>query len=344
MAAYELSLFFKLTSRSILNTVDDKNNYYKYYMRKVILMKDDIIRKSYIAAFDVADKGLRDLIIINTKCLVDDNTQRFVYMDNNRLKDELIYYKYYGETPSYKNILNILLPIILSNTNIQKSEEVVIDLIQKYVKYFKREEYLFEYILSAVVYNNVIHKIIEDKNIKYQELLQNIKQRIIGFSISLDKMKTIKFQMARIKAIQEIDKYIDLKIEDYNDDKIVCSILNILYDIYIENREVENDGVLSMKKAILSILGNEENPNIDNIDFVLSMSQYIIKLRKYKINKKIYDKNADPRNLISLEAGDTALDPILNQITIVSKNFSNNILHINIKSKSGIYELKFKKS
>ncbi len=307
-------------------------------------MKDDIIRKSYIAAFDVADKGLRDLIIINTKCLVDDNTQRFVYMDNNRLKDELIYYKYYGETPSYKNILNILLPIILSNTNIQKSEEVVIDLIQKYVKYFKREEYLFEYILSAVVYNNVIHKIIEDKNIKYQELLQNIKQRIIGFSISLDKMKTIKFQMARIKAIQEIDKYIDLKIEDYNDDKIVCSILNILYDIYIENREAENDGVLSMKKAILSILGNEENPNIDNIDFVLSMSQYIIKLRKYKINKKIYDKNADPRNLISLEAGDTALDPILNQITIVSKNFSNNILHINIKSKSGIYELKFKKS
>jgi len=82
-------------------------------MRKVILMKDDIIRKSYIAAFDVADKGLRDLIIINTKCLVDDNTQRFVYMDNNRLKDELIYYRYYGEIPSYKNILNILLPIII---------------------------------------------------------------------------------------------------------------------------------------------------------------------------------------------------------------------------------------
>jgi hypothetical protein len=307
-------------------------------------MKDDIIRKAYIGAFDIADKGLRDLIIINTKCLVDDNTQRFVYMDNNRLKDELIYYKYYGETPSYKNILNILLPVILSNTNMQKSEEVVIDLIQKYVKYFKREEYLFEYILSAVIYNNVIHKIIEDKNIKYQELLQDIKQTIIGFSISLDKMNTIKFQMARIKAIQEIDKYIDLKIQDYSDDKIACSILNILYDIYIENREIENDGVLSIKKSILSILGNEGNPSTDNIDFVLSMSQYIIKLRKYKINKKNYDKNADPRNLISLEAGDTALDPILNQITIVSKNFSNNILHINIKSKSGIYELKFKKS
>ncbi|HSQ89188.1 hypothetical protein [Romboutsia sp.] len=307
-------------------------------------MKDDIIRKSYIAAFDIGDKCLKDLIIINTKCLIDDNTQRCVYVDNNRLKDELIYYRYYGEKPVYNNILNILLPIILSNTNIQKSEDVTVDLIQKYVRYLKREDNLFEYILSAVVYNNIIHKIIEDKNIKYENLLQDIKQRIIGFSINLDKINTIKFQMARIKAIQEIDKYIDLKIEDYNDNKIVCSMLNILYDIYIENREVKNDGILSIKKSILSILGEQENLNIDNIDFILSMSQYIIKLRKYKINKENYDKNADPRNLISFEAGDTALDPILNQITIVSKNFSNNILHINIKSKSGIYELKFKKS
>lgn len=307
-------------------------------------MKDDIIKKSYIGAFDIGDKYLKDLIIINTKCLIDDNIQRCVYVDNNRLKDELIYYRYYGEMPPYNNILNILLPIILSNTNIQKSEDIVVDLIQKYVRYLKREEYLFEYILSAVVYNNIIHKIIEDKNIKYEDLLQGIKQRIIGFSINLDKMNTIKFQMARIKAIQEIDKYIDFKIEDYDDNKIVCSMLNILYDIYIEYREIENNGILSIKKSILSILGEQENLNIDNIDFILSMSQYIIKLRKYKINKKIYDKNSDPRNLISLETGDTALDPILNQITIVSKNFSNNILHINIKSKSGIYELKFKKS
>ncbi|MPM47152.1 hypothetical protein SDC9_93860 [bioreactor metagenome] len=74
------------------------------------------------------------------------------------------------------------------------------------------------------------------------------------------------------------------------------------------------------------------------------MSEYIIKLRKYKINKKIYDKKADPRSLIKLETGESALDPIFNQITIVSKNFNNNILNMTIKAKSGIYELKFRKS
>ncbi|MEG1312144.1 MAG: hypothetical protein RSD47_09080, partial [Romboutsia sp.] len=139
------------------------------------------------------------------------------------------------------------------------------------------------------------------------------------------------------------DKYMELKIEEYNDNKIVNSLLNILYDVYIEDREVPNDGIESIKKSILSILGNEKNSHIDNIDFILSMSEYIYKLRTYKINKKMYDKNVDPRNLISLNEGDTVVDPILNQITVVSKDFSENILKLGIKSKSGIYSLKFKK-
>ena len=64
----------------------------------------------------------------------------------------------------------------------------------------------------------------------------------------------------------------------------------------------------------------------------------------YKTNKKVYDKNSDPRYLINLNEGDTYNDPIFNQIKIISKNFNNNILNINIKSKSGLYVLKFKKA
>ena len=112
---------------------------------------------------------------------MDDKTQRCVYIDNNRLRDELIYYRFYGEKPHIINILNILLPVIISNTNIQKSEDEVVELIQKYVRYLKKEEYLFEYILAAVLYNSIIHNIIEDKNIEYKDLLQNIKEQIIGF-------------------------------------------------------------------------------------------------------------------------------------------------------------------
>ena len=309
-------------------------------------MKENLIRNSYLNSFNIDDKskGLEHLIIINTKCLVDDKIQRYVYIDNNRLKDELRYYNFYGTKPSYDDILNILLPLILSNTNIQKCEYEVVSLIQKYVKYLKKEENLFEYILGAVIYNALMHYLLENKNIEYNDLLQLLKEKIIGFSIELEKLNMIKFQMARINAIQLIDNYIDLKVEDYQDGKIIRNLLNVIYDIYIEERNVNNTGVLSIKKSILSILGEESNLNMDNIDFLEQMSHYITKIRKYAINKKTYNLNSDPRNLIKYNEGDIVSDAILNKINIVSKELYDNILHIKVKSKSGEYNFKFKKA
>ncbi|MCI6456920.1 MAG: hypothetical protein MSA56_04305 [Clostridium sp.] len=309
-------------------------------------MKENLIRNSYLNSFNIDDKskGLEHLIIINTKCLVDDKIQRYVYIDNNRLKDELRYYNFYGTKPSYDDILNILLPLILSNTNIQKCEDEVVSLIQKYVKYLKKEDNLFEYILGAVIYNALMHYLLENKNIEYNDLLQLLKEKIIGFSIELEKLNMIKFQMARINAIQLIDNYIYLKVEDYQDGKIIRNLLNVIYDIYIEERNVNNTGVLSIKKSILSILGEESNLNMDNIDFLEQMSHYITKIRKYAINKKTYNLNSDPRNLIKYNEGDIISDAILNKISIVSKELHDNILHIKVKSKSGEYNFKFKKA
>lgn len=309
-------------------------------------MKENLIRNSYLNSFNIDDKskGLEHLIIINTKCLIDDKIQRYVYIDNNRLKDELRYYNFYGTKPSYDDILNILLPLILSNTNIQKCEDEVVSLIQKYVKYLKKEDNLFEYILGAVIYNALMHYLLENKNIEYNDLLQLLKEKIIGFSIELEKLNMIKFQMARINAIQLIDNYIYLKVEDYQDGKIIRNLLNVIYDIYIEERNVNNTGVLSIKKSILSILGEESNLNMDNIDFLEQMSHYITKIRKYAINKKTYNLNSDPRNLIKYNEGDIVSDAILNKINIVSKELHDNILHIKVKSKSGEYNFKFKKA
>ena len=182
------------------------------------------------------------------------------------------------------------------------------------------------------------------KNIEYNDLLQLLKEKIIGFSIELEKLNMIKFQMARINAIQLIDNYIDLKVEDYQDGKIIRNLLNVIYDIYIEERNVNNTGVLSIKKSILSILGEESNLNMDNIDFLEQMSHYITKIRKYAINKKTYNLNSDPRNLIKYNEGDIVSDAILNKINIVSKELHDNILHIKVKSKSGEYNFKFKKA
>ena len=242
------------------------------------------------------------------------------------------------------DVLNVLLPLILSNTNIQKSEEEVLALIQKYVRYLKKEQYLFDYILASVLYNSLIHNLIDNKDMEYEEILQSIKEKVIGLQIELDKTSMIKFQMARIKAIQVIDNYIDLKICDYEENEIITNLLNVIYDIYMEDREVINDGLLSIKKSILSILSADANLNIDNIDFLEQMSNYIIKIRKYAINKKTYNLNSDPRNLIKYNEGDIVSDAILNKIQINSKELQDNILHMKVKSKSGEYNFKFRRA
>ena len=306
-------------------------------------MKDDLIKNCYISAFDIEDSSLKHLIIIGTKCLIDNKSQRNVYTDNNRLKDELLYFNFYDNKPKYADILNLLLPIILSNTNIQKSEDEVLSLIQKYVKYLKKEQYLFDYILAAVLYNSLIHNLIDNKDMEYQDILQSIKEKMIGLKVDLDKPSMIKFQMARIKAIQVIDNYIDLKVCDYEENQIITNLLNVIYDIYIEDRASLNDGISSIKKSILSILSAEANMNIENIDFISSMAVYITKLRKYSINKSKYTKSSDPRSLINLNQGDTIVDPILNKIQVMSKDFHDNILRISVKSKSGEYTFNFKK-
>lgn len=306
-------------------------------------MRDDLIKNCYISSFDIEDSSLKHLMIIGTKCLIDNKLQRNVYVDNNRLKDELIYFNFYESKPQYSDVLNVLLPLILSNTNIQKSEEEVLALIQKYVRYLKKEQYLFDYILASVLYNSLIHNLIDNKDMEYEEILQSIKEKVIGLQIELDKTSMIKFQMARIKAIQVIDNYIDLKICDYEENEIITNLLNVIYDIYMEDREVINDGLLSIKKSILSILSADANLNIDNIDFISSMAMYITKLRKYSINKSSYNTSSDPRSLINLNKGDTIVDPILNKIQVISKDFCDNVLRISIKSKSGQYTFNFKR-
>jgi len=239
--------------------------------------------------------------------------------------------------------LNILLPLILANTNIKKSEVQVIDLMTKYVSYFKADDMYFDYLLSSVMYNSLIHMLIEDKNIEYKDLLQKMKEEIIGLNFELEKKDIVKFQMARIDAIQTIDDYIDLKNYDY-DENILKGLLNVLYDVFIEDRDLEDQGLMSIKKSILSLLGEDIKDNsIDNLVFVSSMSDYLIKIRNYGVSKKIFNKSVDPRYIINLKEEELVSDPIFNQMKVVSKKLVDDALNIVINCKSGNYVLKFMK-
>ena len=301
---------------------------------------DNIIKNTYISAFDTDSDIIKMLMIVNTKCLIDDFKQRYLYIDNNRLRDELRYYKFYGAEYNKENLLNIFLPVILGNNDGEKCDRELIELVKKYVMYFKIDKKYSEYLIATLIYSELVHLLIKNPIVEYEEIMDSIKERLISLNIDMEKSEVVKFQMYRISLIKMIDDYKDGK-RDSSDD--ICSgLLDAIFDIYVEDRDESTD-INSIKKVLFSLLGQSASTEIENIDFVNSMADYTVKLKKYKINKKEYNAKANPLEIIALNEGDSIQDPILNKLTVKSKSINGNLLKINVVSKSGEYCFRFLK-
>lgn len=301
---------------------------------------DNAVKNAYISAFDTDSDIIKMLILINTKCLIDDFKQRYLFVDNNRLRDELRYYKFYGAEYKEENLLNIFLPVIIGNNDGEKCDKELVELVKKYVMYFKIKNKYSEYLIAALIYSEVIHNLLKNPSIEYEDIMDSIKERVISLNIDMEKSEIVKFQMYRINLIKTIDEYKDGNRSSSDD---VCSgLFDAIFDIYVEDRDEKSD-IDSIKKVLFSLLGQKISTEIENIDFVDSMAEYTVKLKKYKINKKEYKSKANPLEIIALNEGDTIQDPILNKITVKSKKINGNLLKINVLSKSGEYNFRFLK-
>lgn len=309
---------------------------------------EDRIKSSFIYSFVSHGEYLKDLLIINTKCLIDDNTKKVSYIDYNRLNEELLFYKYYGikNNNSPYNI-NFILPIILSNSNIKKSEDEILKNIDYYCKYNKEDNRKYEYTLVGVVYNYLIQNLIKNSNLSFIDILETMKKYIIEFKLEdIEKKDIVNFERKRIYFIQKIDKLLSEDLDSIKEENIIDGFLRILYQIYLKDYEEENEELKSIKNSILGILGFKFENNIDikNMDFISSLGSYILKIRKYEINKKVYIENSHPKELINLNVGDVVYNPILNNIKVTDKKIEDNVLYIKVRSKSGEYIFKFKRA
>ncbi|CAH2212399.1 hypothetical protein [Tepidibacter aestuarii] len=306
------------------------------------------IMNSYIYSFDNKKNYLNDLIKMITKSLIDDKSTKTVSMDYQRFREELVFYKYYGaKNDDYLYDITYVLPIILSNINLERSQSEVLKSVSYYCKLHKENVKDYDYMIIGISYNFLIHALISDKNIDFNELLQSMKEHIIGFTFDegIDKKDVIRFERSRIKFIQKIDKCMDKKIEELKEESILDGFFKVIYQVYIKDLDENNQSLLSLKNSILGILGFEfDNLNISDLNFIKSLGAYIIKLRKYEINKKKYTQSTHPREFINLNVGDSIYNPILNNITVIDKKIKEDMLYINVRSKSGEYEFKFKKT
>ena len=220
---------------------------------------DNIVKNAYISAFDTDSDIIKMLMIVNTKCLIDDFKQRYLFVDNNRLRDELRYYKFYGAEYNGENLLNIFLPVILGNNNGEKCDRELIELVKKYVMYFKIENKYSEYLIATLIYSELIHNLLKNPSIEYDEIMDMIKERVISLNIDMEKSHVVKFQMYRIGIIKTIDEYKDGKRNSSSD---ICSgLLDAIFDIYVEDRDEKYRYKFNKKSPILTIRSKCFNRN-----------------------------------------------------------------------------------
>ena len=228
----------------------------------------------------------------------------------------------------------------MGNNAGEKCDKELVELVKKYVMYFKIENKYSEYLIATLIYSELIHNLLKNPSIEYDEIMDMIKERVISLNIDMQKSNVVKFQMYRIGLIKTIDEYKDGKRNSSSD---ICSgLLDAIFDIYVEDRDEKYD-IDSIKKVLFSLLGQKISTEIENIDFVDSMAEYTVKLKKYKINKKEYHAKANPLEIISLNEGDSIQDTILNKLTVKSKIINGNLLKINVQAKSGEYCFRFAK-
>lgn len=339
----------------------------------------NIIRSSYLSAFDGGTREISYLILIGTKIISGNKSNDANSVDIDRLYDELVYYKYYSSmTDIY--LLNFTLPLILTSRAYGLYQDQVIDLLGKVTKFYKQEYRKYDYILDQYIYDSLYRYTLMNSKFDILEFLYVIKEKLLIFNpYKYNKKENIGLQVRKIKYIDDLhslisyfeigeercqkeiklnSSFLTLLREAYDGDGIIVDmglesvksvITNLLY-IEDKNYKIEENikykDVLNMKEFTKDSYNIREDISGLDLSFIQSMADYCIRLRNNEINsikyRDIYKQKSSPKKLLEYGVGDVFMDPVLNRSQVLTKEYKNQLCEMKIKTKTGIYEFVFR--
>lgn len=339
----------------------------------------NIIRSSYLSAFDGGTREISYLILIGTKIISGNKSNNANSVDIDRLYDELVYYKYYSSmTDIY--LLNFTLPLILTSRAYGLYQDQVIDLLGKVTKFYKQEYRKYDYILDQYIYDSLYRYTLVNSKFDILEFLYVIKGKLLIFNpYKYNKKENIGLQVRKIKYIDDLhslisyfeigeercqkeiklnSSFLTLLREAYDGDGIIVDmglesvksvITNLLY-IEDKNYKIEENikykDVLNMKEFTKDSYNIREDISGLDLSFIQSMADYCIRLRNNEINsikyRDIYKQKSSPKKLLEYGVGDVFMDPVLNRSQVLTKEYKNQLCEMKIKTKTGIYEFVFR--
>jgi hypothetical protein len=292
---------------------------------------------------------ISQLTVILIKSLIPMMDKVGVTVDYTRFQEELKLWKYYrnGENKSLINTINgidpsiywledddtiyaRIIPILIANEDYKIIEEEIIKNVLFTTGNIKT-------LLETITIGNLIYLLINKKDY----IVDNIKERIIGFS-QLDYLD--KYEEHYKISIK--DYYGNFKI-DFEKEKIL--LLNLLNGaalskyFYLEdclNVFQGNSGNTLIGRSLYKYINNiSVNSNLS--DFYKNISNYLIKLRKSRIDPNTLKiKEYILPDVFQFKEGDEFYHSLLNGSKVVKKQVKADHVTSLIQSKSGLYLFK----
>src|SRR5699024_10146580 len=299
--------------------------------------------------FNLGNKENEDVVLISLltmKSLVPIDKGRGNRIDYKRFNEELKLWKYYrvGDNTSILNILddideeiyfnskdNIIysriLPIILAN----QRYEIIEDEIIKNILFISGN---IESLLEWMLVGKFLHLILNNED----NIIDELKEYIINIS-QVDFLNSYK-DFYRFKLDERLKDY---KIEFERTRVNLISILNgipmkkykYIEDIFRVFNDKDPERIFG-SIIYYSLLGKDLK--IESSNFYNNMNEYILKLRKGRIDpKSLIIKEYILPDIFKYEEGDVFLHSLVNESKIIKKEVKNGISTSLVKSRSGMY-------
>ncbi|MBS4537971.1 hypothetical protein GOQ27_05830 [Clostridium sp. D2Q-11] len=256
---------------------------------------------------------------------------------NINISDRSNYWKYEDETFTSR-----IIPIIISNGDYENAKDEII----KNVLYSTGSIVV---LLNSIVLGKLLNILITNKELIEEEILLTLKNEIITFSqveflnkykneykISLEEYDgnfLIDFERMRIELINILNG------KGSMENNIIKESINI-----IKNKE--NTSLLQIQDLYLSAIFGIYCEDINKIEyndksFIVKISDYLIKLRKGRINSKnLMVEISNIPDIFKFKVGEVIDHPLLNKCQIINKYKLERSTIIEVMTKSGLYRFK----
>lgn len=289
----------------------------EWVLRKECNIMKNLNRRieSYLRAISMEDY-VSDIILLSTKSIITLKENRLVILDFNRFKDEMLLYKYYGKEIKNPLKAQLFLPMLIGTSPFEIIREEITSLLPHIFKDSKRA---MESLLFLSIYHTLL---VEDDG---EISLENAKEKLIDTTYnSKDKSEEIIFQKIKIKLLMLFGKPHIKELKE---------ILEEAMDILNFSQEEK-----------YSIEFTLENQEVDSSDFKRKMSEYLMKLLEFKLERERYNEKVILKEIVELKEKEIKTIPILGKVEVFLREKNQEGLKLGLRAKGQEYIFNIKKN